>query len=127
VTISPWQWEKSERLDSTLEVLHGIHEHGGKQLFDLTTTTTVARRTSTPRSHTPFGPGLTDRDEFTQDDERRDDVDKMYGEKVERELGKENDLASSPKTTMEVVEVVKAPDGVVLRLSSFPDLVRLVA
>jgi hypothetical protein len=55
VTISQWQWEKSERLDSALEVLHGIHEHRGKQLFDLTTTTTVARRSSTLGSHPPLG------------------------------------------------------------------------
>jgi len=41
VTISQWQWEKSERLDSTLEALHGVYEQRDKQLFGLTTTTTV--------------------------------------------------------------------------------------
>jgi hypothetical protein len=40
-----------------------------------TTTTAVARRTSTLRSYPPFGPAFTDRSELTQDDEKKDDVD----------------------------------------------------
>jgi hypothetical protein len=86
VTISRCQWQKSERLDSALEALHGVHEHRGKQLFDLTTTTTVGRRTSTLGSHPPFGTILTDKNELTQVNERRSDVDITHSEKVEKEL-----------------------------------------
>ena len=55
MTISRWQWEKSERSDSVLEVLHEVYEQRGKQLFDLATTTTIARGSSTPSgTHPPL-------------------------------------------------------------------------
>jgi hypothetical protein len=55
VTISQWQWEKSERSDSVLEALHEVYEQRDKQLFGLAKTTTIARGSSTLASHPPLG------------------------------------------------------------------------
>jgi hypothetical protein len=47
---------------------------GAKQLFDLTTLTTEGAALDAGIVP-PFGPGLTGKDEFTQGDESRGDVD----------------------------------------------------